>query len=365
MDADPQFIVRRLGWHQAPHGDHYTRRLPTASEILAFDTFDAAEGHRRHLEADARRGENPFRFGGAALYFQSSLDAPRLHDWLLDAGIDPPVEQLRHRDWREWWDAFSHTWSEEQLHHAWQGLDKVRYFDVAEEVDREPLRLVVEISFVERGNRNRTAVREGGMPHGLFRRERDARVRCDRLNADRREAEQFEWWVYGYGQRLGYNARARDPAETVFYEVQKVRGEVGPGEPAAFLVQRRAIDPSGFASHDARGRDTRARVPVRVFADRASAAAHRDELIAQARATMNPFQVFPPELAGLSEHHLAEAVAALGPPLPWPMGFRPALWREWWDLCQDEVTPEQRLAAWELFEAHPLFEVLPIPVAEG
>ncbi|WP_439631238.1 hypothetical protein [Gemmata sp.] len=365
MDADPQFIVRRLGWHQAPHGDHYTRRLPTASEILAFDTFDAAEGHRRQLEADARRGENPFRFGGAALYFQSSLDAPRLHDWLLDTGIDPPVEQLRHRDWREWWDAFSHTWSEEQLHHAWQGLDKVRYFDVAEEVDREPLRLVVEISFVERGNRDRTAVREGGMPHALFRRERDARVRCDRLNADRREAEQFEWWVYGYGQRLGYNSRARDPAETVFYEVLKVRGEIGSGEPSGFLVQRRAIDPSGFASHDARGRDTRARVPVRVFADRASAAAHCDELTARAHATMNPFQVFPPELAGLSEGHFVEAVAALGPPLPWPMSLRPALWREWWDLCQDEVTPEQRDAAWELFVAHPLFEVLPIPVAEA
>ena len=58
-------------------------------------------------------------------------------------------------------------------------------------------------------------------------------------------------------------------------------------------------------------------------------------------------------------------VEAIQPPLPWPNTFRPGPWREWWDLCQDDATPEQRTAAWELFADHPMFEVLTVEVREG
>src|SRR5262249_31395700 len=129
-----RFTLRRLGWHQAPHGDHYTRRLPTAEPVAHFDDFDEAEDDPRPREHEARRDQTPFRFGGATLYFQSSLDGDRLHDWLLDGGVEPPTDllgrppgQLRHRDWVEWWDAFAHTWTGDQLAHTWQGLDKVRF----------------------------------------------------------------------------------------------------------------------------------------------------------------------------------------------------------------------------------------------
>ena len=94
------YTVRKLGWYQPPHGDPYTRRLPTAESVAAFGTFDEAEEHRRALEAEARAGENPFRFGGGSVFFQSSLDGPRLHDWMMDAGIDPPTSELRTPDRR-------------------------------------------------------------------------------------------------------------------------------------------------------------------------------------------------------------------------------------------------------------------------
>ncbi|MBA4187622.1 MAG: hypothetical protein C0467_06340 [Planctomycetaceae bacterium] len=365
MSAEPIFTVRRLGWHQAPHGDRYTRRLPTAVAVAQFDNFDAAEYHRRTLESEARAGENPFRFGGASLFFQSSLDTMRLHDWLLDMGIDPPVEQLRHSDWREWWDAFAHTWNEEQLHHAWHGLDKVRHFDVIEEPDAVPCRVVMEIGFVEADYHHRNAEREGGRLEGLFRSQRGAVAACAHLNEERREGT-FDWWRFRYRQRLGYVGYDVPTAgnETVFFEVLDVPGELPVHAAVGFVVQRRAFDPHGYVCHDQHGRDTRSRVPVRLFADRDSAEAHRDELIAGAREVMSPFQAFPPEMAGLSEVQFGEAVEAIRPPLPWPTGFSSTQWREWWDLCQDEITPEQRAAAWDLFANHPLFEVLPMTVRE-
>src|SRR4051812_49151074 len=178
-----KYTVRKLGWYQPPHGDPYTRRLPTAESVATFDTFDEAEEHRRALEAGARAGENPFRFGGASVFFQSSLDGPRLHDWLMDAGIDPPASELRHRDWRAWGDAFAHTWGGDQLAHAWAGLDKVRFFDAAE-AGAGAGHVVVEIVWgqLERGWGVRSAGTEGGRLYRVFRRAPAAAAECARGN---------------------------------------------------------------------------------------------------------------------------------------------------------------------------------------
>jgi hypothetical protein len=105
-------------------------------------------------------------------------------------------------------------------------------------------------------------------------------------------------------------------------------------------------------------------VPVRLFADRTAANAFRDELTATTRAVMNPFQVFTPLMARRGEQEFATAIEQLNAPLPWPVNFHPERWREWWDLCQDEISPNQRMAAWELFEDQPLFEVLRVDVHE-
>src|SRR6266545_4573212 len=182
------YTVRKLGWYQPPHGDPYTRRLPTAAQVAVFGTFDEAEMHRRTLEAEARASENPFRFGGGSVFFQSSLDGPRLHDWLMDTGIEPPASELRHSDWRVWWNSFAHTWSEHQLAHAWAAFDKVRFYDVAE-AGPSSAHVVIEIVWgrLERSWGTRCAGTEGGRLVRVFHRVSTAEALCARRNRAARD----------------------------------------------------------------------------------------------------------------------------------------------------------------------------------
>ena len=379
MDTS-RYTVRRLGWFQPPHGDPYTRRLPTAEPVASFDTFDEANAHRWALETESRAGENPFRFGGASMFFQSSLDGPRLHDWLMDAGIDPPASELRHHDWRAWWDAFAHTWSADQLAHAWAAFDKVQFFDVTEDDPGEPLHLIQEVRYVDRSSwfpaetfdgtyviepefgwaLSAEADPEGGFPLRAYRSARRVSAVCEEMNRNpQRRPEylaQFRW-LRTTARRPGFG-RAW-PFETV-----SVPGDVPTRSGIAYLVQRRAFGTSGHVCHGRHGRDTGSRVPVRLFADGAAAVAYRDELIASATGVMNPFQVYTPPMTGLTEETFPTAVAALSAPLPWPTGFRLDEWREWWDLCQDETTDDQRAAAWALFAGQPLFEVCRVEVTD-
>jgi hypothetical protein len=377
--SNSSYTVRKLGWYQPPYGDPYTRRLPTAEAVATFDTFDEAEAHRRALEAEAREGENPFRFGGGAVFFQSSLDGPRLHDWLMDGGIEPPASELHHSDWRAWWDAFAHIWSADQLAHAWAGLDKVRFFEVVEEEPGESLHLIQEIRYVDRESwfpvetftgamdvelapwRRPTgeADPEGGFPLRAYRTPRRAGAVCEQMNTDpRRRAE----YLTEFG--LLQTTRRRTAGRAGLFETLSVPGDVPQHAGTAFLVQRRAFGASGHVCHGRNGSDTGSRVPVRVFADRTAANAHRDELMAATVEALNPFQVYTPPMSGLMESDFLAAIEQLAPPLPWPTGFALAQWREWWDLCQDEATAAQRAAAWALFADRPLFEVLRVEVTE-
>ncbi|MBN9119943.1 MAG: hypothetical protein J0I06_12405 [Planctomycetes bacterium] len=357
-----RYTVRRVGWFQPPHGDPYTRRLPGAEPVAAFDTFDAAEAHRRELESAARDDENPFRFGGGSVFFQSSLDGPRLHDWLMDAGIEPPASELRHSDWREWWNAFAHTWSADQLAHAWAAFDKVRFFDVAE-VESDPAGVVVEIAWgrLQRDWDAMTAGTEGGRLVRVYRRAKAAEADCARRNRVRARG----YGSFRYDRRRGYDGdsnRTWPAAAATFFEALEVPSDVSPLAGAGFLVQRRAI--ADFAAGNGwRDRPPAdARVPVALFADRAAAAAHRDRLTAECRQALNPFTF----LDDSGVDGARDELERLGLPLPLPRALptrnRCREWVEWWDLCQDEATDEQRAAVWALCD-RPLFEVLRVEVS--
>ena len=354
-----RYTVRRLGWHQPPHGDPYTRRIPVTEPIATFDTFDEAELHRREREAECREGENPFRFGGASVFFQSSLDGPRLHDWLMDAGIDPPVSHLRHGDWRVWWDAFAHTWSAEQLAHAWAAFDKVRFFDVIEEL---PSRAHVVIDIVwgrlERQWNAANAGTEGGRLVGVYRQARTAEAERARQNQLRNSGVNYHnsYW-FRYDRRRGYEGgRAWPLPRAMFFEVASVPTDVPRFAGVGFLVQRRAI--SNDTTSDWRERPSAdARVPLWVFAQRAAAEAFRDQLAAECRQTVNPF-VFESD-AGIIDQRPWPRLALT---LPIPTSDRRLEWIEWWDLCQDEGTDEQRAAVWQ--RCNQFFEVLRVEVSD-
>jgi hypothetical protein len=345
---DSPFLVRRLGWHQNPYGDNYTRRLPCAEVTARHATFEDADADRRRRERATRNGENPFRFGGAALFFQTSLDAPRLHDWLLDGGIDPPAEQLAHRSWREWWDAFAHTWTDEQLGHAWQGLNKVRFFDVVEETQFDTIQVLMRMRQGYGVTRVHDLDQQSGSLQAVYRSSVAAQQACDLRNLN----------LYGEARLQ----RIRASGGRLVFGVQEIPGDAEIEGNEGFLLQRRAFDSEGRAFHDVEGRDVGVRAPQRLFATRSAANASRDEHIAAAREVLNPFQVFTPLMAGFAASEFVAEVDRINAPLPCPTTLRPELWREWWDLCQDELTDEQRLAAWKLFEDQPLFEALRVEI---
>lgn len=356
-----RYTVRRVGWFQPPHGDPYTRRMPSAEPVARFGSFDAAETYRREVEAAARAGENPFRFGGASVFFQSSLDGPRLHDWLMDAGIDPPANELRHSDWRAWWDAFAHTWSEYQLAHAWAAFDKVRFFDIAEQ-PTDAAHLLLLISF-SRDRGTLSAATEGGQAVGAYR-AADA-AEAERARRERELTNGYDYrgaqW-FRYGNRIGYDPADQEVhlRDATLLEVAAVPTDVPPMAALGYLVQRRAV----FATRAFRRWSWRspadARVPIAVFATRADAVAERDRLTADMQQRVNPFVFVDPALGAATEAG-REALAESAPPLPLPAGDGPDDWREWFDLCQDEMTAEQRHVVWELCDA-PLFEVIRVEV---
>jgi hypothetical protein len=295
--------------------------------VASFETFDEAEMHRRVLEAEAREGENPFRFGGASIFFQSSLDGPRLHDWLMDEAIDPPASELRHSDWRTWWNAFAHTWNSHQLAHAWAAFDKVRFFEVVED---SPFTAHVSVELVrEQSHRTKNLTIERARLLSVCRRPRNA------ARGAQPAARRLARW-----------------ANTV--EGLPVPSDVPPFAGVGFLVQRRVVlPPRVYGEHDP---PADARVPLALFANRETASEYRDRLAAEARQTINPFVFTEPNTR-------RQSLSGLGFLLPAPDMTRREEWLEWYDLCQDDATDEQRASAWRLCEP-PLFEVLRVEVRD-
>ena len=101
--AEPQtrFVLKRLNWT-----DHYggrRTRQPGEVALASFATFEEADAEWTKREADARKRINPFACG-TAVHYWTYLDEPRLRDWLMDHGIDPPeAKKGGTTDWAAWW----------------------------------------------------------------------------------------------------------------------------------------------------------------------------------------------------------------------------------------------------------------------
>lgn len=125
-----------------------------------------------------------------------------------------------------------------------------------------------------------------------------------------------------------------------------------------YLVVRRALDSHGRACEDQSGNDTGSRVPLRLFATRASADSFAAKLELEARRTMNPFHV----IGGAVRREVVEQLERLDWPVAVPEERWHEDWKAWWDLCQDLITDEQRAAVWAVLEADPTFEVTALEV---
>jgi hypothetical protein len=171
-------VVQRLNWQGYGAG---IARLPGATRLRSYKSRVAAERDCRRRETAARAAVNPFTCGGPALHYQTSLDADRLHDWLLDAGLEPPAAQDDKRDWAGWWRQTHDRLSEAQRERVWEALDRVRFFEVVERPARPLGYAVVRINW-HYNDEFYVAEEEGGSTFVVYRDRNKAESDCEDSN---------------------------------------------------------------------------------------------------------------------------------------------------------------------------------------
>ncbi len=183
-----RFVLKRLNWAQH-YGGNRSRR-PGEVAVASFDTFAEADAERAAREDGERKKVNPFACGDAVQYW-SHLDEPRLRDWLMDRGIDPPEPKKdKTTDWPAWWKKHQKALGSEKRAVVWEALDKERFFAVREEPVRPVGYAVIEINW-EYNDENYSADEEGGRVLKVFRARARAEAECAARNAAAREEWSF------------------------------------------------------------------------------------------------------------------------------------------------------------------------------
>lgn len=180
-----RFVLKRLNWAEYYGGT--LERQPGGRDVASFDTFDAADAERAKRENEVRKLVNPFACG-AGVHFWTHLDEPRLRDWLMDHGIDPPKPAKGGAtDWAGWWAKSHKKLSAEKQYAVWEALDKVRFFAVAEEPARPVGYAVVQINW-EYNDQTYDANPDQGEVMQVFRTRERAEEECEAWNDVARDA---------------------------------------------------------------------------------------------------------------------------------------------------------------------------------
>lgn len=175
-----RFIVRQFNWLSAGSGVYL--RAPGERRVGSFPDLEAAVADRANREGRVRARYNPFRFG-TAFHHLTTFPEPILRDWLSDGDVYPlPESGADLAGWREWWDAARDRLGFHQRDRVWDGLNRVRFYDV---IARRPsqtgfavMRVVWDYddSFYHAGH-------EGGAPVVVFRTRARAEAERQRLEA--------------------------------------------------------------------------------------------------------------------------------------------------------------------------------------
>lgn len=218
MSDAPRFVVRRFNWRWA--GTCFVR-APGDHRVAWFDTRDAADADAWRRETEVRGRVNPFACG-PAFHYLSTLPEPIYLDWLRDADVIPPEPAADgKRQWPAWWDATRPTLSESQEFRVWEGLNRVRFFDV---IARRPsqvayavVRIVWEYNdyFYEPGD-------EGGKTVRAFRTRERAEAHRATLEATdwpRVQGATFENWRDESNWPHGPNEEGSRPTGTLQEDV--------------------------------------------------------------------------------------------------------------------------------------------------
>lgn len=184
MPDATRFVVRRLNWR--PAGDRFIRLLGE-TRVASFDSFDAAEAYRAGRELDVRGRLNPFRCG-TAFYTLTTLPEVVFCDWVADAGLTPPERPaVGFADWVGWWETASGAWSDEQRARVWDGLNRVRFFEVIERPPSAVAYAVVRVMWAYNDQWEQPGS-EGGRTVAAYRSRESAEKRRAELDAEARRA---------------------------------------------------------------------------------------------------------------------------------------------------------------------------------
>lgn len=173
-----RFVVKRLNWAQRYTGD--MRRRPGEVALMSFDAREAADAECARREAEFREAVNPFACG-TAVHYWTHLDEPRLRDWLMDHGIDPPEPKKGKTEWAAWWKKNHKALGADKQAAVWEVLDKVRFFAVREEPATPVGYAVVQINW-EYNDEFYDANAEEGEVIRVFRSRERAQSECDDSN---------------------------------------------------------------------------------------------------------------------------------------------------------------------------------------
>lgn len=365
MADETVFRVRRARWLRA--GDGWLR-LPGETVVATHPTAAAAEADRVRREATARRVVQPFRCG-TGLWSRTSLDADRLHDWFLDAGVEPPAD----RDWAAWWDAHEAGLSDAAWSRLWAGLDRLRFFDVVAEPALPVVHVVLEIRWYEDEYEGVvTAEPEGGTPTEAHRTARLARLEADEWHQSRRTARwrtlsEPSWGSFDRGGRVRQAADPFDPATpTRDEDVRRVSGDavrffdvaevpvVGGTGTRGRRSRLHIVTRLGWG--EAEGRFRRdyqdGGTPMMAFHDRAEARDFAEEEDQRVRRVLSPFAFasggMVGEVSALAEREFIDSVVALGLPPPPEGRYHVRDWQAWWDAGASDWSASARDGVWGL-----------------
>ncbi len=185
-ETGTRFVVKRLKW--AEHYGGKRTRQPGEVAVASFTTFEEAEAERAKREDEYRKSVNPFDCG-AAVHYWTHLDEPRLRDWLMDHGIEPPKPNKDGTtNWADWWKRNQKKLGPENRAAVWEVLDKVRFFAVREEPARPVGYAVIEVNW-EYNDEYFDADPEGGQLVKVYRTRERAEAEC----AARNEEARIRW----------------------------------------------------------------------------------------------------------------------------------------------------------------------------
>lgn len=375
MSSPHRFVVRRQAW-TPPDAAGIRRRLPEKWERVAeCRTADDAYAKCATLTADARRTLNPFHLGGPALFYQTSLPAFALHDFLLDADVPPPANSLSSSPtYPFWWVKGSRTFTPEQRDRVWAACDKLTLFDVIEEDDREAAHVVVEETVVpwpEAEMRDWRFSTDGGVIRSAYRTIRQAN----------RVTKELEDEIRG---GISPDVYSEDDPLLRFVGTVGVplSGQNHLGTVHLAVRQSYAEDIGGYRTAWERADEFNAglRMPLLAFGSSPEASNHLDALNRRARGTVNPFALvwigrqvnanrlfderelpFRDLPNGLSFDDAVEAVRKLPTPVPAPPDDTAEVWAAWYDRVV-QWSPEYVDVIWGTFADFRLFEAIEVPL---